>query len=91
MTKVISRLEIKEWFAELWRPSKLGEGFTNTGIYRHIRHTLYTGSILFSFGMILIFQTWFGHLLFLYPLTIMLRTSNKEESLLLERFGEPYE
>jgi len=88
---VIARLEIKEWFAELWMPSKLGEGFTSTGIYRHIRHPLYTGGILFSFGIIIIFQTWFGLLLFLYPLLIMLRTASKEESLLLERFGEQYE
>ena len=88
---VAGRLEIKEWFAELWMPSKLGEGFTTTGIYGRIRHPLYAGGILFSFGIVVIFQTWFGLLLFIYPLIMMVRTAYKEEALLLERFSEEYD
>jgi protein-S-isoprenylcysteine O-methyltransferase Ste14 len=88
---VVGRLEIKEWFAELWSPSKLGDGFTSSGIYSYMRHPLYTGGIIFSIGMILAFQTWLGLLLYIYPIIVMIRTSSKEETLLLERFGEEYE
>ncbi len=86
----VGRLEIKEWFAELWSPSKLGDGFTSSGIYRYMRHPLYTGGIIFSFGMIIVFQTWLGLLLYIYPIIVMIKTSSKEEALLLERFGEEY-
>ncbi|MHA1278963.1 MAG: methyltransferase family protein [Candidatus Helarchaeota archaeon] len=84
------RLEIKEWFAELWSPSKLGDGFTSSGVYSCMRHPLYTGAIIFSVGMILVFQTWFGLLLYVYPIIMIIWTAYKEEALLLERFGDEY-
>jgi len=88
---VAGRLQIKEWFAELWMPTKLGDGFTQTGLYSRIRHLLYLGSIIFSLGIILIFQTWLGLILYLYPLMMTIKTAYKEESPLLERFGKDYE
>lgn len=88
---VMGRLAIGERFSELWSPAKISDGFAHTGIFSRWRHPLYSGSMIFSFGLILTFQTWFGLLLFIYPMVVMIKTSLAEERWLIERFGDEYE
>ncbi|NVM28463.1 MAG: isoprenylcysteine carboxylmethyltransferase family protein [Candidatus Helarchaeota archaeon] len=85
------RLAIGERFSELWSPARISDGFAHTGIFSRWRHPLYSGSIIFSFGLVLMFQTWFGLLLYIYPLYVMIKTSLAEERWLIERFGDEYE
>ncbi len=87
---VAGRLEIKEKFSELWQPAKLGGGFAQTGIYRRMRHPLYTGGLIFNIGLIIMFQIWFGLLLFIPPTIIMIMGAVKEEKWLIEKYGEEY-
>lgn len=86
----LGRVELGGYYSDLWEEAKIGDGLIKTGIFRRIRHPLYGGGIIFEFGIVLLFQTWLGLLLFV-PLTIiMVKQTYKEEQYLIERFGEGY-
>ncbi len=87
---VAGRIELRGYFAEMWAPAKLAEGFSQTGIFSRMRHPLYAGSLIFQIGLILIFQTWLGLLLFIPPTIIMVKQTLKEEEWLIKRFGNEY-
>jgi protein-S-isoprenylcysteine O-methyltransferase Ste14 len=88
---VAGRLTLKEQFADMWAPSKLGKDFVRTGIYSRIRHPIYSGTIIYWIGLVLFFQTWFGLALLIPSFVIMVKAASKEEEFLMERFGKEYE
>ena len=85
-----------------WLFSSIGTGITPVsatrkehklvthGIYRYIRHPLYTvGSSLFvSFGMML--DSWFIAALGIFTFILMAIRTPKEEANLIEKFGDEY-
>lgn len=87
---IAGRLVIKEYFSELWKPAKVGEGFAHSGIYTRLRHPLYFGGFMMYSGLILMFQTWLGLLLFIPPMAIMIKAAFNEEKWMIEQYGEEY-
>jgi len=89
-------------FGIYWLFSSIGSGITPTsatrtehklvtnGIYRYIRHPLYTfGSSMFiSFGMMA--DNWFIAALGIFTFTIMAIRTPQEEANLIEKFGDEY-
>ena len=89
-------------FGIYWLFSSIGSGITPTsgtrkehtlvtnGIYRHIRHPLYTlGSSMFvAFGMMA--DSWFIILLGILAFILMAIRTPKEETNLIEKFGDEY-
>ncbi len=89
-------------FGIYWLFSSIGSGITPTsatrtehklvtnGIYRYIRHPLYTvGSSMFiSFGMMA--DNWFIAALGILTFILMAIRTPKEESNLIEKFGDEY-
>ena len=60
------------------------------GIYKHIRHPAYLGSILFAIGIPLTFSSLYGFLLMLCFIPCYIYRIKLEENMLLERFGKDY-
>ena len=60
------------------------------GIYKHIRHPAYLGSLLLSPGVPLIFSSLYGFLLILGIIPCFLYRIRIEESMLIEKFGNEY-
>ena len=87
---VTGRIKLGGFFADMWQPAKLGDGFTQTGIFSKIRHPLYTGSFNFQLGLVVMFQTWLGLLLFIPLSIITIKQASEEEQWMIERFGEEY-
>jgi protein-S-isoprenylcysteine O-methyltransferase Ste14 len=89
-------------FGIYWLFSSIGSGITPTsatrtehklvtnGIYKYIRHPLYTfGSSMFvSFGMMA--DNWFIAALGIFTFTLMAIRTPKEEASLIEKFGDDY-
>lgn len=89
-------------FGIYWLFSSIGSGITPTsatrqehklvtnGIYRYIRHPLYTfGSAMFiAFGMMA--DNWFIALLGVFTFILMAIRTPKEEANLIEKFGDEY-
>jgi protein-S-isoprenylcysteine O-methyltransferase Ste14 len=88
---VVGRLNLTEYYADLWAPRKLGNDFVRTGIYCRIRHPIYSGTIMFETAIVLFFQTWFGLALLLPCFALIVRATSKEENFLREKFGKKYE
>lgn len=61
-----------------------------TGLYRYIRHPLYSSIIIFALGAFLKDPSWVGALLVLTTALGVILTARIEESHNLERFGEEY-
>ncbi len=63
----------------------------DSGPYRFVRHPLYTSYLIMALGLLLMTGNWLvGNSLFLYFVAVAAR-SWKEEEMLLERLGVPYE
>lgn len=89
-------------FGIYWLFSSIGTGITptsatrkehklvTTGIYRYIRHPLYTfgASMFVSFGMMA--DNWFIALLGILTFIVMAIRTPKEEANLVEKFGDEY-
>ena len=83
-----------------WQIGKFGSGILviekdhqlmKEGIYKYIRHPIYAGGILCSFGSIFIFRCIFiGSLGFLYIFFVLFVRLKQEESMLMKEFGEEY-
>ena len=75
-----ARLEIRE-----------GHTLVTAGIYRHIRHPMYTAHLLWGIAQALLIGNWIAgpaFLIFFVPL--YLERAPREEAMLIERFGEEY-
>jgi protein-S-isoprenylcysteine O-methyltransferase Ste14 len=88
---IAGRWTLKEYYADMWAPSKLGTDFIRTGIYSRIRHPIYSGTIIFESAIVLFFQTWFGLALLIPYFAIATEAAAKEEKFLKNRFGKKYE
>jgi len=60
------------------------------GIYSFIRHPAYTGTIFLIFGSSLMFHSFFGIILLLVILPMILIRISNEENILTEKFADEY-
>jgi protein-S-isoprenylcysteine O-methyltransferase Ste14 len=60
------------------------------GIYRHLRHPINLGAIIYSLGIPLIFSSLIGFLVMLCLVPLILYRIGIEEKMLIERFGNEY-
>ena len=67
-----------------------GHKLITHGIYRHVRHPSYTGSILFFLGLPLLFNSVLGFAIVLPMILLVLLRIPIEENMLLREFGEDY-
>jgi len=67
-----------------------GHELITHGIYRHVRHPSYTGSILFFLGLPLLFNSVLGFAIVLPMIILVLLRIPIEENMLLREFGEDY-
>lgn len=61
------------------------------GLYRHVRHPRYSGIIVFSFGISLVFRSWFDILLSGITILVLLWRIHDEEGLMHRQFGSQWE
>jgi protein-S-isoprenylcysteine O-methyltransferase Ste14 len=63
-----------------------------SGLYRHIRHPAYTGTLLCNCGIGLVTLNWISGLVIIGTTVVLLRQRIRiEEELMIEAFGEEYE
>jgi protein-S-isoprenylcysteine O-methyltransferase Ste14 len=67
-----------------------GHELITHGIYRHVRHPSYTGSILFFLGLPLLFNSVLGFAIVLPMILLVLLRIPIEENMLLREFGKDY-
>ncbi len=60
------------------------------GIYRHVRHPIYLGSLLAFFSIPLIFHSLYGLLVTTLAIPFILYKIRAEEQMLIEKFGDEY-
>ena len=70
-----------------WEPTTM---LIESGVYRIVRHPLYLGSAIFTFGFILIFQTIPAIILGLIAIFCFWMASKKEDAFNIEKFGNAY-
>lgn len=62
-----------------------------TGVYRHIRHPMYTAHLLWAFAQALLLSNWLAGWAFLVlSVSLYVIRIPKEEKMMLEQFGEDY-
>jgi len=61
------------------------------GIYRHVRHPIYFGTILVFLGIPLILASLYGFVTMALVIPLFLNRIKMEEKLLIEEFGAEYE
>ncbi len=61
------------------------------GVYRHLRHPVYSGTCLAMFGMPLCLSSFLGLAIMLLLVPIFVSRIEREEALLIEEFGAEYE
>jgi protein-S-isoprenylcysteine O-methyltransferase Ste14 len=88
----------------LWRShSDLGRHWTPTptilekhklvteGIYKHIRHPIYSAHFVWAIGQILVLPNWIAGLSFIITMTpLYLHRVGKEEKMMINEFGDDY-
>jgi len=79
----------KDWSAEV--QIKEGHQLIRSGPYAHIRHPIYTGLLLATFGTALLAGEYRGLLAVLLFLVGFTRKARKEESFLAAEFGPAFE
>ncbi|MFC1914458.1 methyltransferase family protein [Chloroflexota bacterium] len=78
---------------EIGRPKQGIEDTTvlvKTGIYKYIRHPLYSSLILIAWGAFLKDMSWLSIILVIMATVFSLATANVEEKENIERFGDKY-
>jgi len=61
-----------------------------TGPYSNVRHPMYAGILLFLFSQVLVSDNWLFFIILLSLIPFLYARMEKEERMLLERFGEEY-
>ena len=61
------------------------------GIYKHVRHPIYTGTTLVLFALPLCLSSVLGCIVMLLLIPVFLNRIRREEALLIEEFGAEYE
>jgi len=68
-----------------------GHSLVTDGVFRHIRHPMYTAHLLWAIAQALLLQNWIAGLAFLVAsVPLYLRRIPAEEQMMLEHFGEEY-
>jgi len=92
--KARSELRKKAGFSSLAATGRLqiveGHRLVKDGLYRHVRHPLYSGEIVRNFGFPLIFSSVYGAILIVLGMILLLFRIEIEEKMLIEAFGEEY-
>jgi protein-S-isoprenylcysteine O-methyltransferase Ste14 len=60
------------------------------GVYKHIRHPIYLGSMLAFFSIPLIFHSLYGFLVTALAIPFILHKIRIEEQMFIEKFGDEY-
>jgi protein-S-isoprenylcysteine O-methyltransferase Ste14 len=60
------------------------------GIYKHVRHPIYLGSLLAFFSIPLIFHSLYGFLVTTLAIPFILYKIRVEEQMFIEKFGDEY-
>ena len=87
--RIVARRTLSKYFSsglKTWQKHEL----IKHGVYKHIRHPAYLGSLLLSPGIPLIFSSFYGFFLMLGLIPCFLYRIKIEESMLLEKFGNEY-
>lgn len=87
--RIVARRTLGKHFSSGLKMSQEQE-LIEHGIYRHVRHPAYLGSLLLSPGIPLIFSSLYGLLLMLGLVPCFVYRIRIEERMLLKRFGERY-
>jgi protein-S-isoprenylcysteine O-methyltransferase Ste14 len=87
--RIVARRTLSEYFSSGLKTSQKHE-LVKHGIYRHIRHPAYLGSLLLSIGIPLIFSNLYGFSLMLGLVPCFLYRIKIEESMLIEKFGNEH-
>lgn len=61
-----------------------------SGIYKHVRHPIYLGSMLTFFSVTLIFHSLFGFIVTVFAIPFILHKIRVEEQLFMQKFGDKY-
>ena len=92
--KARSELRKKAGFSSLAATGRLqiveGHRLIKDGLYKHVRHPLYSGEIMRNFGFPLIFSSVYGAFLMVLGMILLLFRIEIEEKMLIEAFGEEY-
>jgi len=92
--KARSELRKKAGFVSLAATGRLqiveGHQLVKDGLYKHVRHPLYSGEILRNFGFPLLFSSVYGAILMVLGMILLLFRIEIEEKMLIEAFGEEY-
>ncbi len=67
-----------------------GHKLVTTGPYKRVRHPLYTGTLLFMIGQMLVADNWLFLLLLLLMIPGFYVRVKNEEQMLIEEFGDEY-
>ena len=68
-----------------------GHSLVTDGVFRHIRHPMYTAHLLWAIAQALLLQNWIAGLAFLVAsVPLYLRRIPAEEQMMLEQFGDEY-
>lgn len=87
--RLVARRTLGKYFSSGLKTTQKHE-LIKHGIYKHIRHPAYLGSLLLSPGVPLIFSSLYGFLLILGIIPCFLYRIRIEESMLIEKFGNEY-
>ena len=93
-TKARFELKKKAGFGSLVSTGRLqiveNHQLVKDGLYKHIRHPVYLGETLRTFGLVIIFSSIYGILLIAVATIFLLFRMRIEEKMLIEAFGEEY-
>jgi protein-S-isoprenylcysteine O-methyltransferase Ste14 len=88
-TRVVAVRTLGKYFSPKLRTLQ-NHRLVDYGIYKHVRHPAYLGTLLFSIGIPLIFSSLYGFLLMLALFPCYLYRIKFEERMLLEKLGDEY-
>jgi len=86
---LVSRMTLRKQFTKTLMIVE-GHRLITHGIYTHVRHPSYTGSILFFLGLPLLFNSVLGFVIMLPLIILLLIRIPIEENMLIKEFGEEY-
>ncbi len=87
--RIAARKALGEYFSSGLKTSR-EHRLIKHGIYEHVRHPAYLGSILLSTGIPLFFSSLYGVLLTSGLIPLFLYRIRIEESMLIKEFGDEY-